>query len=420
MTRRIFSVSTLAALSAALVTTTQAQTLATGDSRVVSKPSYPTVCAKLQAKFSTSQRASPPAAASDDTVRVQKALTDCAGTGQSVVLEASGSNNAFFTNLLKVNGEGLVINGGVTLYGNDSYSSAANLLTITGDKSSLMGPGVVDGRQDLIGGTPRLVQTNNATNLTIYNVTLQQAAKMNLYVKGGNGFTAWGVNIRTPATVANADGIDLDSVTNATVTKSSIESGDDGIAIKTNGGAASNITVSNNKLYGTHGLSIGSQTMHGVTNVLFNRNYVYGQDLQGTYSTNNNAINIKTDAACGGVIQQVTYQNTCITHGKHLIVLDTHYGTCAGKAGTPQMKNIVINGVYAINSQAGGYSLFNGYDASHPLDTYLAYVSLDATAIASASQYAKVKLYQSNVSPKGTGITVAPFSATGSIPSCSF
>jgi len=37
----------------------------------------------------------------------------------------------------------------------------------------------------------------------------------------------------------------------------------DGVAIKTNSGPASNITVRNNKFYGTHGMSIGSQTMDG-------------------------------------------------------------------------------------------------------------------------------------------------------------
>ena len=107
-------------------------------------------------------------------------------------------------------------------------------------------------------------------------VTLAQAAHPNLYIEGGNGATVYAVTIRTPATRHNADGIDIDSLTNASVINSSIEAGDDGVAVKTNSAAASNITVKNSRLYGTHGLSIGSQTMHGVTNVLFTGNYVYG------------------------------------------------------------------------------------------------------------------------------------------------
>lgn len=394
-----------------------AQTLATGDSRSVSQPSYPAVCQTLTAQFSSSQRSSPPS--SDDTSRIQSALNSCAGTGKSVVLAASGSNNAFYSAQLNISGEGLVINSSVTLYGNNSYSSQSELLYLTGTNASLMGPGAVDGRGDIISGTPRLVQAKNANNLIVYNVTLQQAAHPNLYVEGGNGFTAWAVTIRTPASRKNADGIDIDSLTNATVTNSSIEAGDDGIAVKTNSAAASNITVSNTRLYGTHGLSIGSQTFDGVTNVLFTGNYVYGVDLNGTASTDANAINIKTDSECGGLVKQVTYKNTCIKQAKHLIVLDTYYGSCSGTAGTPNFQDIVINGVYSTNSVSGAYTRIRGYSSSDLINAYLAYIDLDVTT-QSSDQYASVGLDSSNINPSGTGVTTYAFSTTGSVPSCSF
>ena len=189
----------------------------------------------------------------------------------------------------------------------------------------------------------------------------------------------------TPPDKANADGIDIDSITNVTVANNTVEAGDDGIAVKTNQAAASNITVIGNRIYGTHGLSIGSQTYRGVTNVLFSNNYVYGTGLDGIVSTDANAINIKTDPTCGGLVQQVTYQNTCITGAKHLIVLNTHYGTCSGTAGTPQLQNIIINGVYSTSSISGAYELIEGYNATYPINAYLAYVSLDATTQNSSS-----------------------------------
>jgi polygalacturonase len=409
----------LACVAATLVASAaaSAQTAATGDTRTVSTPSYPAVCATVPAQFKSSSRSSPPSV--DDTARLQSFITQCANTGKSVVLSASGSNDAFYTGQLKLTGVGLVIQSGVTLYGNDSYSSAADLLDFTGKNASLMGPGVVDGRQDFISGTPRLVQARHITNFTVYNVTLKDAAKMNLYVEGDSGFTAWGVTIRTPVSVSNTDGIDIDSLSNATVTQSSIQTGDDGIVVKTNIGAASNITVSNNKLYGTHGLSVGSQTMYGVNNVLFKNNTVDGNDLSGTYAPGNFAVRIKTDPTCGGVVQNVTYLNTCIAHSSHPILLTTHYGTCSGTAGTPQMKNIVINGVFATNSYAHATSTFKGYSASYPLDVYMAYTNLD-NAGQSGDQYANIKLYQTNFTPTGTGVTTSSFTATGSIPSCSF
>jgi len=400
-----------------LAGTAGAQTVATGDTRTVSTPTYPSVCETLTAQFKTSARSSPPS--SDDTTRVQAALTACKGTGKSVVLAASGSYNAFYTAKLNVAGEGLVINSGVTLYGSAAYSSQAELLYVTGSSSFIGGPGTIDGRGDLISGTPRLVQTYNTTSFVIYNVTLQQAAHPNLYIESGSGATVWAVTIRTPATRTNADGIDIDSITNVTVNKCSVEAGDDGIAVKTNKGAASNITVENSQFYGTHGLSIGSQTFDGVTNVLFKNNYVYGKDLLGNVSANANGLNVKTDSECGGTVNEVAFVNNCLYGVKHLIIVNAYYGSCTGTAGTPQFKNIVVNGVQSKSSISGAYSTFYGYSSSYLAQVYLANVSLDTTT-QSNDKYATVYLDNSNITPSGTGVTTKTFTISGSVPSCSF
>ncbi len=87
---------------------------ATGDTRTVTQPSYPGICATLTAQFGTSQRSSPPAAASDDTARIQAALNSaaCKNTGMAVELASSGANNAFFSEEITLNGEGLTIDPG--------------------------------------------------------------------------------------------------------------------------------------------------------------------------------------------------------------------------------------------------------------------------------------------------------------------
>ena len=394
-----------------------AQTYATGDPRNVTTPTYPAVCQTLSAQFSTSARSSPPS--SDDTSRIQNALNACAGTGHSVVLASSGSNNAFYSGKLTVNGEGLVVSSGVILEGNNSYSSQSELIYVIGTSAFIGGPGAIDGRGDLISGTPRLIQTSSANNFVAYQVTLQQAAHPHLYIQGGSGATVYGITTQTPATRKNADGIDIDSINNVSVIGSSIEAGDDGVAIKTNASSAYNITIKNNRLYGTHGLSIGSQTFDGVTNVLFTGNYVYGVDHNGNVATDDNAINIKTDVDCGGLVQQVTYENTCITQGKHLIVVNANYGSCSGTSGTPQFKNIIVNGVKSVSSESGAYSRIAGYNSSNLAQLYLANVSLDSTT-QSGDQDATVFLDNSNMTPSGTGVTTSTFSTSGSVPSCSF
>ncbi|MGA1981675.1 MAG: glycosyl hydrolase family 28 protein [Acidobacteriaceae bacterium] len=405
-----------------------AATYATGDTRTVTQPTYPAACQVLQAQFNTSQRSSPPAAASDDTTRIQSALTACASTGQSVELAPSGTNNAFYSSQLTVSGAGLVIDQGVTLEGNDAYSSKSNLVSITGNNSFIMGPGVVDGRGDLtthITGTPRLVQVTNVNNFIAYNVTLQQAAHPNLYIQGGNGATVWGVTILTPATRANADGIDLDSLTNATVTNSTIEAGDDGVAVKDNNAATSNVTVTNNRLYGTHGLSIGSVLGYTVSNVLFLNNYVYGTDLVGNVSADANGLVVKQKPACASTVTQVTYQNTCMTGVKHLITFYTNYSTSSSctSAGSPVFNNILVNGVLATQSISGAYSYFYGYSSTAPSSASLANISLDSNSLGSgstATQYATISLDNSSITPTGTGVTTNTFSTAGSVPTCSF
>jgi polygalacturonase len=409
---------------------------ATGDTRTVTQPTYPGICMTLTAQFSTSQRSSPPAAASDDTTRIQNALNSsaCKNTGLAVelALGTSGSN-AFYSETITLNSEGLTIDSGVTLYGGASYSTQSYLIDIKGTNSSLNGvgtgtsQGAVDGRGDLYVGTgssTRLVEAQPTANLTVYNVTLEQSIYPNLYIQGGNGATVWGINILTPDTRANADGIDIDSATNVTVTNSIVEDGDDGVAVKTNSSAASNITVKNNKFYGSHGLSIGSIPNYTVSNVLFLNNTMYGTDLLGNVSADANGLVIKIDPNCAATVQQVTYQNTCMTGVKHLITFYTNYNnTCSGAAANPVFSNILVNGVYATNSISGAYSYFYGASASAPSSAALAYVSLDMNAqgsMTTATQYATISLDNSSLTPSGTGVTTNTFSTPGSVPTCTF
>ena len=391
-----------------------AQTLATGDTRnVTHPPNYPAVCETLSAQFSSSQRATPPA--SDDTARLQQALADCQGTGKSVVLMPTGTDDAYYSGALTVNGEGLVVASGVTLFGNNYGTS--QFISVKGDSASIMGPGVIDGRADRPhSGTPRLINAKHITNFNVYNVTLENAGKMHLYMEDGDNVTVWGLTVLTPADTANTDGVDIDSLSNVTVTHSSINDGDDGIVVKTNSAPAFNITVSHNVLYGTHGLSIGSQTMYGVTNVLWEHNIVYGTDQFGIVSSDNNGIRIKTSPACGGPVNQVTFLDTQLIGVKHLMYFRTDYPcSTANNATIPQYTDILVDQLTATNSQSGAYSEFEGYDANHILQIYLAKVNLDSTAQQS-TQYSNVGLDHSNIVLTGTGVTTYYFTAPPPVP----
>lgn len=450
--------------------TAHAASVATGDSRSVSQPSIPSVCQTLTAnlatsneQFSSSAEASPP-----DTSRIQSALNACKSSGKAVELTSSGSNNAFLSAPLTVpTGVYLVINAGTTLYATrvaTQYQSSSSdkcgtigssdngcnpFIKVSGANAGIEGirsssgsQGAIDGRggQTMIGSSttwwqlattagnegekqnnPRLIVFSGANNATLYDIDLLNAAFFHV-TYGGNGFTAWGVRIKTPATARNTDGIDPDAATNVTIENSYIQDGDDGIAIKGGSGAASNITVVNNHFYGTHGISIGSETNDGVSNVLVKNNTIQGSDSSGNVSTSNNGIRIKSYPSKGGTVSTVTYINTCETGVSHLMEFNPRYSSSSSTSNIPEYTNIIVDGLTAVSSASSAQSIIEGYNSSHITGLTLQYVSLDKTSY--TAQYSNVGVFSSNLSPSsGTGVTLTKLSSpvtSGSIPSCSF
>jgi polygalacturonase len=441
-----------------------ALTIATGDPRNVGQPAIPATCRALTSTladpssrtFASAQETTPP-----DTARIQSALNSCAGSGHAVELKASGSNNAFLTAPLTIGSSvTLLVDAGVTLVASRNAASyqvsggptcgtiaskdggCVALITISGSNSGVMGTqsgghqGLIDGRGDLdilgksttwwalassaaSGGkqnNPRLIQSNSANNITIFDLSLTKSPNFHIVMNGGTGFTAWGVRILTPATARNTDGIDP-SGTDVTIANSFIEDGDDGIAIKGGSHASQNITVKNNFFWGTHGISIGSETNAGVSNVLFQSNTLNGKDSSGNISGSDNGIRIKSDSSRGGLVTTVTYNATCTTAIKFPIMLNPFYTSATGSLD-PNFQNIVINGMKSVSSVSTASSTMEGFSSSLPLGLTLENVQLDVTKV--TAKNANIAVFNTNLSPSGAGVTVTSFNGSGSVPSCSF
>ena len=445
--------------------------IATGDGRSVSEPRVPgTVCKTLTAALamngrtaSSSQEASPP-----DTSRIQSALNSCTQGGSSPVavkLVAGGSNTAFLSGPLTVPaGVALVVDSSVTLFASlnpASYqvsgssskcgTAAASsggckpFIAVNGSDSGIEGvrassgsQGRIDGRGDLpMYGTstswfalaakahaqglsqnnPRLIQADKANNFVLYDIDLLNAANFHVVYENATGFTAWGVQIKTPANADNTDGIDPSGAANVTIANSYIMDGDDGIAVKAGSAASKNITVKNNHFYGTHGISIGSETAAGVTNMLVQNNTITGVDSNGVVGGSPIGLRIKSNSSTGGTVNEVSYLNNCITQVRQPLVFDTHYAGATGSR-TPYFTNILVNGLRSTSTMTGGTSVISGYNASHPVGLTLMNVSLDKTT--TTAQYATVGLYNANLKPAGTGVSTSAVSGSGAVPSCSF
>jgi polygalacturonase len=443
---------------------------ATGDSRTVTEPHVPTtVCQTLTSgltmanrRSGTTQEATPP-----DTARLQSALNACTQAGSTPVavkLVGSGAHAAFLIAPVTIpKGVVLLVDSGVTVYGSlngadyqlsgkptcgtvaTSSGGCRPLISVSGANAGIDGvrtasgaQGRIDGRGDLVlnGGTmswwqlatlaqtenqqqnaPRLIQANNSNNFTLYDIDLVNSPNFHVSYQNGNGFTAWGVRIKSPATARNTDGIDPSGATTVTVANSFIEAGDDGVAIKGGSAPSTNITVRDSHFYGTHGISIGSETTAGVSNVLVERNTLTGTDSEGNASVSSIGLRIKSSAAAGGTVSTISYLTTCVTLVKQPLVFDTHYQNGTGST-TPFFTDILINGVRSTSSVSSGTNVLQGLDSGHPLGLTLENVSLDKTA--DTAQFANVGLFNSNLTPTGTGVTTGSVAGSGSVPNCTF
>lgn len=445
--------------------------VATGDSRSVSEPRLPaTVCKTLTAqlamsnrKSGSSQESSPP-----DTSRIQSALNACSQGGSAPVavkLVGGGTHNAFLSGPITIPaGVALVVDSGVTLFASlnptsyqvsgasatcgtaaGSSDGCKPFITVRGANAGIEGvraasgsQGRIDARGDLdILGTsmswfqlaakahseslkqnnPRLVQAESSNNFTLYDIDLLNAANFHVVYENATGFTVWGVRIKTPATADNTDGIDPSGAVDVTIADNFIMDGDDGIAVKAGSAASRNITVKNNHFYGTHGISIGSETAAGVSNMLVQNNTVTGVDADGAVGGAPIGLRIKSNSATGGRVDEVSYLGNCVTGVRQPLVFDTHYPGAAGSR-TPYFTNILVNGLRVTSTRSGGGSVISGYNASHPIGLTLMNVAMDNNT--ATAQYATVGLDNSTLKPGGTGVTTSVVSGSGSVPACSF
>lgn len=173
-----------------------------------------------------------------------------------------------------------------------------------------------------------------------------------------------------------------------------------------------------------------------MANVLFENSTLDGFDSLGNLSGSDTGIQVKTDANSGGLTRRVTYRDICMTSIKHLLIFNPHYSS--GGTSVPAQRDIVLNGVVATNSESGAYSIFEGFDAGHPLGIDLENIDLDnvtqdgnhgsegPTEGQSPTQYVNAATFDTNIVPAGPlgdsadDVTVTPIQGSGAVPACTF
>lgn len=249
---------------------------------------------------------------------------------------------------------------------------------------------------------PRLIEADQARNLTFYDLTLRNAPNFHIVLNGVQGATIWGVRIDTPSDARNTDGIDPGASQDVTIAHSFIRTGDDNIAIKAGHGSTRYVSILGNHFYAGHGLSIGSETNAGVSDIL-----VRDATLDGTTS----GLRIKSDASRGGPVTRVRYEGVCLRGNRRPIDFDTHYDAGARGTAIPVYRDITLHDVTGTD----GTLVLRGHDPSHPIQ-----VKLDGVHFASSARWqienAEVSTGAGGVSPTPTDLGLAP--ATGPATDC--
>ncbi len=181
-------------------------------------------------------------------------------------------------------------------------------------------------RQNRRGGStdrPRLVHAARSRNLLFEGIGLYNSPSFHLVVKESENVIIRNMRFVALAHSPNTDAIDLIDSRNMLIENNFFDVGDDVVAIKSlradpahPDAAVENILIRGNRGLAGRGISIGSETIGGVRNVLIEDNELTGA-MYG--------IRIKTPRGRGGLVQDILFRNNRMTDVETPIVFSSYY-----------------------------------------------------------------------------------------------
>jgi polygalacturonase len=173
--------------------------------------------------------------------------------------------------------------------------------------------------------------------------------------------------------------------------------------VKSSGtGTSNNLTFAHNHFYYGHGLSIGSETNSGVTNVIVDDLTIDGQDSNGGLG-----LRIKSDATRGGKIDNVSYSRICMRNVRSPLVFDPYYSSGKGTLYS-NFTNIRVSGLHNVGSTryAGGALVFSGYRGDGQNNPLM--IALDNVVFDKQPSFEPGKYSGSSAAPAAVHFTFGP------------
>ncbi len=323
--------------------------------------------------------------------------------------------------------------------GGDIYFTANNFITGSSlTNIEISGSGAIDGQGEPWwpwantnnAVRPIMIRLNSCKGELIQNVTLSNSPMFHISISGSSAAnsTVQGVTILAPSSSANppshnTDACDVDG-TNVLVQNCNISVGDDDF---TCGGGTSDVLITNNTYGNGHGVSIGSYTDGGVSDITV---------INCTFNGTENGVRIKSDNDRGGLVQSIYYCNLTMTGVDFPIQMYAYYDEAGTPGGitpvvaatqpvaavtgtTPFYRNIIYSNITA--TSASGYPAVLVWARTEAPATNIAFYNVNISASEPFEIYnAQAQISDSQVTlPAGTNtfsIFDAQISVSNSVP----
>lgn len=201
----------------------------------------------------------------------------------------------------------------------------------------------------------KLVSVNNAENVVFANVTFQYGSTWNVHMTYSKNVVTYNCNIISHG-VWNGDGWDPDSSENCVLFGCRLDTGDDGVAIKSGKNPEGNIINRPTKnvcvfdCTGRDGIAIGSELSGGIENV-----FIWDCDM----SVGNRGFRIKTTKKRGGYVKGVRIRD-CAFSGVRIMTGYDCNDDGQGSGEITKIENIQIENVTCKNL-IGKFPTENGF-----------------------------------------------------------
>ncbi|XP_021752444.1 polygalacturonase At1g48100-like [Chenopodium quinoa] len=183
--------------------------------------------------------------------------------------------------------------------------------------------------------SPAMIRFFLSNNTRMSGLRIQNSPQFHVKFDGCDGVLIDKIQINSPQSSPNTDGIHVENTRNVGIYNSMIANGDDCISI---GPGCSDVDIQGVVCDHSHGISIGSLGVHN------SRSCVSNITVKGALIKNSdNGVRIKTWQGGSGTVSDISFQDIQMENTTNSIIIDQYY--CLTKACRNETSAVYLSGV---------------------------------------------------------------------------